>query len=153
MRKELKSRFMEKIQVNNHTSCWEWVASRTSTGYGRIMFNGKNRGAHRVSWIIHNGAIPDEKHVLHICDNPSCVNPKHLFLGTHADNMSDKKNKNRCRPPKGENHPKAKITKQDVKTIRHLYFAERREYGELAKYFSLNPSTVRRICIRASWRD
>ena len=88
-------RFWNKVAIAGPNDCWEWQASFHTTGYGQIRFNHKKWTAHRVSWILINGEIPDALCVLHKCDNRKCVNPKHLFLGTNYDNMKDKTNKGR----------------------------------------------------------
>jgi hypothetical protein len=79
------------------SGCWLWLMSVNNHGYGTRGFSGKNALAHRVSWVLHRGPIPDGLHVLHRCDNPACVNPDHLFLGTHADNMQDMVRKGRVK--------------------------------------------------------
>lgn len=90
----LKDRFYGKIKKTK--TCWYWTACVSSFGYGQISVNGKSVGAHRISWEIHNGSILDGLHVLHKCDNPPCVNPDHLFLGTNKDNVEDRYVKGRC---------------------------------------------------------
>jgi hypothetical protein len=75
--------------------CWEWVRGRTRQGYGKLNRNGKRWAAHRFIWTFVNGPIPNGIHVLHKCDNPPCINPDHLWLGTHTDNMRDKVRKGR----------------------------------------------------------
>ena len=106
----IKKRFLECHTPTNEDECWEWTgAKHYQRGYGMIgHYNGKksiNQYAHRYSYEHYIGPIPDGLHVLHTCDNPSCVNPHHLFLGTNADNVKDKVDKDR--QSKGEsNHHK-----------------------------------------------
>ncbi len=82
------------------TKCWIWESAISSAGYGRMALNGKSVYAHRYSWELHNGTIPEGLHVCHHCDTPACVNPDHLFLGTHKDNMHDAIRKGRLNPSK-----------------------------------------------------
>lgn len=92
-----KPRFMK--HVNKTDTCWLWTGSIDVSGYGDCWFRGKTDGAHRVAWLIFNGEITDGLFVLHRCDNPKCVNPEHLFLGTHSDNMRDASSKGRLKTP------------------------------------------------------
>ena len=94
----LEWRFWQSVApMTEGGGCWEWVGTIGSNGYGNIASCGKKRSAHRVSWELHFGN-PGLKCVLHRCDNPPCVNPTHLFLGTHDDNMRDRTLKGRNRP-------------------------------------------------------
>lgn len=90
--------------------CWVWVAGHDGYGYGAIRYKGKSVVTHRVSWEMANGLIPDGMKVLHRCDNPPCVNPDHLFLGTHQDNMADMKEKKRY----ANRHTKRTVAQQRV---------------------------------------
>lgn len=112
--------------------CWEWVATKNQDGYGRIKRFGKLESAHRVSYELYKGELGD-KHVLHSCDNPSCVNPEHLWLGTHLENQQDKARKGRAKanPMPGEKHPKHKLNTEQalfikdsvlpVRTLMHMF--------------------------------
>ena len=94
----LSARFWPKVDKAGPDDCWEWNASRQGTGaYGRIGVNGKVELAHRISYELMHGPIPDGLFVMHRCDNPPCVNPAHLSLGTRRDNMEDSMDKNRRR--------------------------------------------------------
>lgn len=92
---------------------WPWTLDKD--GYGQVRIHG-HKGAHRIVYAVFNGPIPDGLHVLHTCDTPACVNPAHLKLGTHADNMRDKRI--RKRQPYGTNSPLAKLTAEQVRQIR-----------------------------------
>lgn len=99
--------------------CWIWRGARQSRNrYGTFGIGGKILLSHRVSYELHCGEIPKGMHVLHKCDVPYCVNPAHLFLGTHQDNMADKECKGRGNQPKGERHGNAKLTEENVRSIR-----------------------------------
>jgi len=120
----LEERFWEKVDVRGIDECWLWKAS-TQKGYGQIGVKGRRAPdkAHRVSWILHYGGIPNGMSVLHKCDNPICVNPSHLFLGTQADNMRDMDEKGRristgAKNQRGEHNNAAKLNDALVRYIR-----------------------------------
>lgn len=83
-------RLMERVVIGHGGECWEWVGKRDREGYGLVKWFGKLRRAHRVQWIYRNGAPPFWMHVLHKCDNPPCIRPEHLYLGTDKDNAQDR---------------------------------------------------------------
>jgi hypothetical protein len=103
-RAEVLRKLTDRLKYNQDNKCWEFTKGLSGAGYGTLRMTLGNRVevlAHRVSYILHNGPIPERLEVCHICDNPSCCNPTHLFLGTHGDNMQDKmrKGRARCRHP------------------------------------------------------
>lgn len=96
--KTLSDRLYSKIERDPLTGCFNWTASKHRSGYGQIKVSKKTLLAHRVSYQLHYGVDPLELNVCHKCDNPSCINPQHLFLGTHTDNMQDMVRKGRYNP-------------------------------------------------------
>lgn len=144
--------------------CHEWTHALTSAGYGQINVGGRPLPAHRVSWVLSKGGIPDGKHVLHRCDNPMCVNPDHLFLGTPKDNATDRTTKGRTasgeahgsvtKPEstvRGEQHFAALLTENDVLEIRRLYAETSASAKKLAKIFRVNPVCIQKIIAFRSW--
>lgn len=106
--------------VDRSPTCWVWAGAAFGSGYGSISIDGSSELAHRVAWILAHGQIPDGLWVLHVCDNPLCVRPSHLFLGTPADNMADKVAKGR--QARGASVG-AKLTAVDVMNIRRRHAA------------------------------
>ena len=139
---DLMTRFFKKVRKTE--SCWLWTAARHGTmGYGMIGVNGKHEGAHRISWILHFGAIPSGFNVCHVCDVPACVRPDHLFLGTQSDNIKDAYRKGRKQPVslQGESHGRAKLTESDVRLIREALIIGKTGRS-LAKEFKVDPKTI-----------
>lgn len=151
----IEKRFWSK--VNKHPDCWLWTGNRLKAGYGKFMISSKNgmTTAHRVSWMLHRGPIPDGMFVLHSCDNPPCVNPDHLFLGTHTDNMKDCMSKGRFRggtnPSHGESHYATKLTEESIKQIRRLR-SDGLSYPQIASRFGITDTSARNIVIRHTWK-
>lgn len=96
-------RFLRSYSINDETGCWVWNASFMTTGYGQIKAFGKQVAAHRFSYELHKGPIPDGMHILHSCDVKACVNPDHLRAGTHAENMAEAAERGLM--PSGAAHP------------------------------------------------
>jgi hypothetical protein len=143
------------------SGCWEYTGCLNHKGYGTIKrhVDGARRttSVHRYAYKQLVGEIPEGLLVCHKCDNRKCFNPDHLFLGTHQDNMDDAVAKGRMKVvvPRSASEVgskyRVKLTLDDVKTIRHLYFAERRNQREIAKYFGLVQQHVSRIVNGLRW--
>lgn len=139
-------RFMKKVEPVPESGCWLWTGSCFYDGYGQVNYLDQPMGAHRLSWFFHNGEIPDGKFVLHRCDVKSCVNPNHLFLGTHGDNMRDMVAKGRN--PKGVGPFAVKLTERAVRFIRR----SKRKQKALAKMFGVAQNTISEIQLRKTWK-
>lgn len=147
-------RFWNKVDKRGQDECWEWKASKNYFGYGNIKIQGKTQGAHRISYEIANGSIPKGMFICHRCDNPSCVNPNHLFMGTHDDNMADRDKKRR--QARGERVHTSKLTRSQAVEIRRRYVPYKRdETGSncLSKEFGVSPEQITRIASGQKWRD
>jgi DNA-binding XRE family transcriptional regulator len=152
MRNNRIARFWDKVQMVRGVrklafpGCWEWCGSRFREGYGRIYVGGRRIGAHRYIWEQEHGPIPSGLSVLHRCDNPRCVRPDHLFLGTPLDNAQDMARKGRARGNRsGEENNNARLRDVDVQAIRERWRATRKRWGlqtTLAKEFGVSQMTI-----------
>ena len=151
--KPLAERFWKKVKKTK--DCWLWTGATTSWGYGTIGRGktGTNAPAHRVSWELHHGPIPDGLCILHHCDNPSCVRPDHLFLGTLKDNTQDMLKKGRHRVPRGEAKTNAKLTWEIVANIRLFYAQENVTLAQLAEQHHVSGTTIFHIVHNKKWRQ
>lgn len=150
MKKPLADRFWSKVNILSVDECWEWTGGIFNTGYG--CFHSTDNSlilAHRQSWILANGKIPNGICVLHGCDNPICVNPAHLFLGTRSDNSADKVSKNR--QAKGESVGNAKLTATQVTRIRHHYKCGKSQKS-IARLFGVSSRTIRGVVRHETWK-
>jgi len=144
-------RFYSKVdRTPAPKGCHLWTATVGSHGYGQIEVDGKVELAHRIAWELkNNGPVPDGQCVLHHCDNPPCVNPNHLFLGTNADNVRDRDKKNR--QARGEQLPQHKLTDDDVRQIRRDY-ADDMTPKEIAKKFGVLPPAIYKVLRGVNWK-
>lgn len=148
----LHERFKRAGYILTESGCHEWPNSKNSRGYGTLGgdLNGPTLAAHRVAWEIAHGPIPPGMGVRHICDNPPCINPEHLLLGTHQDNMDDRTA--RERQVRGTRSSKAKLTEDQVRQMRALYATGAVRKVDLAAQFGIGFSTVRQVLNRQTWR-
>jgi len=149
----LWDRFWAKVDMPDPIECWEWQGMKKPGwgGYGLFWFDGTSQNkAHRTAWNLIYGDIPDGLGVLHTCDNPSCVNPLHLWLGTQRDNRLDMENKGRSRIVRGSKNCRCKLSEDKVRKMRLL-----RSQGVLGKdvanRFDISTSAVSQVANRRTW--
>lgn len=157
----LTQRFWEKVDKRGPDDCWEWTGALNGTGlqrYGRIGIDAvRVEYAHRVSWTIHKGHIPKGLIVMHACDNPRCVNPDHLSVGTKSDNTQDMLKKGRGYAPFrdksrwGEAHHNSKLTEKEVREIRRKY-EKGAALRALGREYGIDGKQVSNIVKRLQWR-
>ena len=141
---------MNRITANSipepNSGCWLWLGNVQKSGHGRLKWHGRTTLAHRLSWELHRGPIPPGMLVCHTCDMGGCVNPDHLFIGTHADNHADRNRKGR--QARGERGGQAKLTATDVIAIR----ADPRRVAVIARAYGMGWSQIARIKKREWWK-
>lgn len=150
-REQIEAIFWTRIDRREPGQCWNWTGckSRSSwspSGYGQMRISGKMEKAHRVSWFLRHGVWPTLL-VLHRCDNPSCVNPEHLFEGTNADNSHDREMKGRGNKPLGEKHHQARFTAEQVQYIRSCDKSSR----QLGREYGVSKTAIQLIRQRVNW--
>lgn len=142
----LWDRFHQKAMPVTESGCWIWIGA--TSRYGSIRVDGKMKLAHRIAWALYKSPAPDDLEVCHHCDVPLCVNPNHLFLGSHKENCTDRDRKGRNVSLSGERHANSKLTTEDVIAIR----ASDELQDVLAKRFCVNQATVSSVLLRKSWK-
>jgi hypothetical protein len=157
----LSERFFEKVMPEPNTGCWLWMGANDNKRYGQIRANGRKGKllkAHRVSWELHKGSIPPGMNVLHQCDNPPCVSPYHLFLGTLSDNSQDSVNKGRNifqkhpeKHPQGESVKQSKLTVEQVKEIIKRHQDGNVTQTFLAHEYGVTPANISEIVRGNTW--
>lgn len=160
-KEEFLKRFESKVDKNSASGCWLWTASTFGGNrYGSFSIKGIDYSAHRVSYELYVGVDPGKLNVLHECDNGLCVNPNHLFLGTHKENMEDRGKKGRGNNPKGISHWNSKLNNKKILEIRSKYKKcknghDKDCYGinKLSREYGVNPSTIHEILQNKIWKD
>lgn len=149
----VEERFWRNVVKGSASDCWEWNGTMQPNGYGRLSLGAKSEGsegAHRISWRLHNKTeIPKGMHVMHSCDNPKCVNPSHLSVGTPKQNTQDMIAKGRkvIASPVGNDNGKAIINPDIVRQIRQ----SNESHAALARKFGISPNCVRGVRIGRTW--
>ena len=147
-------RFMRYVDKAGPSGCWLWTGAKRNHGYGAMSVGSKRDGtkraeqAHRISYEMYKGPIPPGLHVCHACDNPSCVNPAHLWLGTPGENARDRDAKDRVQH--GESHYAAKLTAADVAAI--IKDGAGMSQAALARWFGVHPSNISMILAGKRWK-
>ena len=150
----METRIKSKVNVNVRTGCWNWTGSFRKDGYGKLIVGSKLDGtrrtvtASRASYETFVGPIPTGMVVCHKCDNPRCVNPEHLFVGTWKDNYDDMVRKGRQKTAKGSHVASSKLTEATVRRIRK----SKKDPQTLADRYGVHVSTIRHILSGASWK-
>jgi predicted XRE-type DNA-binding protein len=141
--------FWRQVDFGGPNGCWVWRGKTHQQGYGRFLLGKKYWLTHRLAWFLDAHVLPDDRDVCHKCDNPPCVNPDHMFLGSHRDNMMDASRKGRM--ARGERAHLAKLTSVQVLEIRRLYDSGNFTQVQLAQKFGVDKSGISRIVTRKKW--
>lgn len=153
LKKNPEERFWKYVNKRGNDECWEWTGTKNKDGYGRFGVLDKVVRAHRFSYELHKGKIPEGLVVCHKCDNPSCVNPEHLFVGTRNDNMKDMAQKQRSNGAMGgEKNRFSKLTWAKVDKIRNLYSSWGFNVKRIAKKYSVTTTAIYDIINKKTWK-
>lgn len=141
---KIRDKFISKIK-KDEDGCWLWTGAKNQDGYGWFNIGRPSVGAHRVSWRLFRGEIPDGMCVLHKCDRPPCVNPSHLWLGTQTENIADRTRKGRSWHSVGELCGNSKLTNSDAEYIRSIHKLKYGDVKMLAEKFKANRHTIQNV--------
>lgn len=156
----IEQRFWTKVDRSGD-GCWEWQAHRSPAGYGQVWLDGTNVGAHRVAYQLTNGPIPEGMLVRHKCDNPPCVRPDHLEIGSVIDNYDDMVGRGRrnvsrsatSRYVRGDTHPSSRLTTETVRAIREAVATGKATQTEMARAHGVTVQAIHRIVRGLVWKE
>lgn len=135
--------FLKAMTETDSNGCWNWIGTRCTDGYGMVSFFGKRYGTHRVSYFVEHGAFPDPLLVLHVCDNAPCINPEHLYAGTHKQNAID--------AVRRSNKADIRLSEREVSEIRRLYSHGKTSQLAIANSFAVTQPHISRITRHITW--
>ena len=145
----IEARFYRFVAKSDPSDCWIWNGQIKKNGYGRFSYQGTPIPAHRASYRISKGDIPEGLVIRHTCDVKRCVNPNHLIVGTPADNARDAVERGLY--PRGEDQPRSKLTLRQVVEIRNIALERNESHASIGRKFGISKAQVRRIVVRESW--
>ena len=146
----VRTRLEENSIPVTETGCWIWEASLHNTGYGKMRYRGKKVTAHRISYMVYKGEIPKDMFVLHSCDVRECINPNHLRLGDHIDNMSDMSSRNRTRNQTGTTRY---LDREQVLDVREKFASGEYRQIDLARMYNVHDCVIRQIVQGKTYKD
>jgi len=151
----VKQAYQHRYVVDENSGCWNWIGAVQSNGYGHLNNSGRIILAHRFFYEFYCGHIPKSKLVLHRCDNRICVNPEHLWIGTHKNNTLDMISKERGNFPgtNGERNGNAKLSSDEILSLKEMYLTRKHSRAEIARVFNSSWSTIDRIVRNESRRN